>query len=42
MRVDLEERQELYRGCVAVAKVERVGFRNRGDRMLAKVATSAG
>jgi len=41
MSVNLEDRQELYRGCVAVVKVQKVGGRGGSDALLAKVATCA-
>jgi len=41
MSVDKEERRELYRGCVAVAKVQKVSRGSGSDRMLEKVATAA-
>ena len=41
MSVELGDRQDLYRGCVAVGKVQKVGGRRGLDAMLAKVATCA-
>lgn len=41
MSVDLEERRELYRGCVVVGKVQRYQRENEVDRMLDKVAACA-
>ena len=41
MSVDNEERRELYRGCVAVAKVQKVSRWDGSDKMLEKVATAA-
>jgi len=41
MSVKAEDRLELYRGCVAVTKVQKVGGRFGRDTLLAKVATCA-
>ena len=41
MSVALGDRDELYRGCVAVAKVQKLGGRRGHDAMLAKLATCA-
>ena len=41
MSVDEEHRHELYRGCVAVGKVERSQRRGRTDKKLEKMGTCA-
>jgi len=41
MSANPEERLDLYRGCVAVGKVQKVGGRGRSAAMLAKLATGA-
>jgi len=41
MSANPEGRLELYRGCVAVGKVQKVGGRSGSDALLAKVATCA-
>ena len=41
MSVDAEERRDLYRGCVAIGKVQRFTRWNDMDMMLEKVATCA-
>jgi len=41
MSTDEEHRSELYRGCVAVGKVERAQRRGESDRKLEKVANCA-
>ena len=42
MSVDKDHRRELYRGCIAIAKVlKEVAGRSKTDSMLEKVTTAA-